>query len=120
MLQINENVGEPFFNRLKNSVAKLTKAGYNGVHLDTNLQMVITPGQVEKHQMFYPHIPLILVTTENCPENIEEIKRMFLEEPIYPAPKGMQEEAGVADILADVDLDAPRPVKRKPKNKTIE
>ncbi len=52
MVEINHNVDERFFARLKGVVKKFTNAGYKGVHLDTYLQMVITDEQVAKHHLF--------------------------------------------------------------------
>lgn len=102
MVEINHNVDERFFARLKGVVKKFTDAGYKGVHLDTYLQMVITDEQVAKHHLFYPKSPLILVTNENMPKTIEEVENLFMKYPIYPQ-KSKEEAQNVADLLNAVD-----------------
>lgn len=103
MVEINHNVDERFFARLKGVVKKFTDAGYKGVHLDTYLQMVITDEQVTKHHLFYPKSPLILVTNENMPETIEEVENLFMKYPIYPQKSKEEEAQNVADLLNAVD-----------------
>lgn len=103
MVEINHNVDERFFARLKGVVKKFTDAGYKGVHLDTYLQMVITDEQVAKHHLFYPKSPLILVTNENMPETIEEVENLFMKCPIYPQKSKKEEAQNVADLLNAVD-----------------
>lgn len=103
MVEINHNVDERFFARLKGVVKKFIDAGYKGVHLDTYLQMVITDEQVAKHHLFYPKYPLILVTNENMPETIEEVENLFMKYPIYPQKSKEEEAQNVADLLNAVD-----------------
>ena len=103
MVEINHNVDERFFARLKGVVKKFTDAGYKGVHLDTYLQMVITDEQVAKHHLFYPKSPPILVTNENMPKTIEEVENLFMKYPIYPQKSKEEEAQNVADLLNAVD-----------------
>lgn len=103
MAKINQNVGEPFFNRLRGAVKKLTEAGYKGVHLNTDLQMVITDEQVAQHHLFYPTSPLVLVTMDNLPETIEDVELLFMRHPLYPKKTKEEEGRNVAELLNDLE-----------------
>lgn len=119
VVEINRNVGTPYFNRLKSEVTALTKAGYT-VYLNTHLNLVIGEEKKALHQKFYPKSPLVLVNLVNLPQSIEEIESLFMNASIYPSTEKEAKGQDIVDILntAIAEGDVSEVVEAEPAKKT--
>lgn len=119
VVEINRNVGTPYFNRLKSEVTALTKAGYT-VYLNTHLNLVIGEEKKALHQKFYPKSPLVSVNLVNLPQSIEEIEALFMNASIYPSTEKEAKGQDIVDILntAIAEGDASEVVEAEPAKKT--
>lgn len=118
VVEINRNVGTPYFNRLKSEVTALTKAGYT-VYLNTHLNLVIGEEKKALHQKFYPKSPLVSVNLVNLPQSIEEIESLFMNASIYPSTEKEAKGQDIVDILntAIAEGDASEVVEAEPAKK---
>lgn len=115
VVEINRNVGTPYFNRLKSEVTALTKAGYT-VYLNTHLNLVIGEEKKDLHQKFYPKSPLISVNLVNLPQSIEEIEALFMNASIYPSTEKEAKGQDIANILnsAHTVMDTEKEAEQEP------
>lgn len=100
-LIVKASLGKAFFAGLKYQAEALAKAGYT-VYLGLDGNFVIGEKKRALHHQYYPELPLVCITKENAPKSVEELQRMFNENPVYAAKDEQSEGEDIARILNSV------------------